>query len=163
VTHAPTGTMVGVSLGHRTVSEADHWILSLDPLPTLACTHFVTAPFRHVAISLQTPLTYETAPPLQAAADAVVSQPGGRAVTFPGADRLVGSLTVAEALSSSAIDRIEILGGSPASPDSILDTRNFVRPVFRDAALVLTVMPAAGDVLVPFEVQDPTPCCAAHS
>ena len=87
---------------------------------------------------------------------------GGRAVRFDGVDALVGTLTVAEVLAVSAIDRVEILGGTPAGPSDVLDTQDFVRPQWRDGELVLTVMPAAGGRLVPFETRHPTPCCAAH-
>lgn len=41
-------------------------------------------------------------------------------------------------------------------------TRDHVRPQWQDGELVLTLMPAVGGVLVPFEVPDPTPCCADH-
>ena len=37
-----------------------------------------------------------------------------------------------------------------------------VHPQWQDGELVLTLMPAVGGVLVPFEVPDPTPCCADH-
>ena len=59
---------VGVSLGHRQLSEADHWILSLASPPALACTHLVKQPYPHVAISLVTTAAYDTAPDLRAAA-----------------------------------------------------------------------------------------------
>jgi hypothetical protein len=77
-------------------------------------------------------------------------------------DVLVGTLTVAEVLASSAIDRVAVLGGSAAEPSAVLDTQGYVRPQWRGGELVLTVMPAAGGRLVPFEKRHPTPCCAAH-
>lgn len=87
----------------------------------------------------------------------------GRAVLYPGVAGLTGTVTVAELLSGSAIDRVAVLGGSgEPAPDQRLLTRDFVRPEWRDGELVLTAMPAAGGVLVPFEVPDPTPCCADH-
>lgn len=135
-----------VSLGHRELAEADHWILSLDPAPVYACTHLVREPYPHVAISI----TGAAAPEY------------GRAVLFPGAERLVGVLSVAEVLALSAIDRVEILGGGTAEETATLDTTGFVRPQWRDGELVLTAVPAAGDRLVPFEVRNPTPCCAEH-
>jgi hypothetical protein len=152
----------GVSHGHPTLASADHWILSLDPAPELACTHLVQAPHRHVAISLTTTGTHDTAPELQPAADAALSGTAGRAVVFAGSDRLVGTLTVAEITTLSAIDRVEVLGSGIADDDARVDTRDFVRPQFRDGDLVLTTTPAAGGVLVPFETRDPTPCCANH-
>ncbi|MDY7084236.1 MAG: hypothetical protein SYR96_03950 [Actinomycetota bacterium] len=64
----------GVSLGHRQVSEADHWILSLDPAPTLACTHLVQAPFPHVAISVTSAAPSDTAPSDTAPSDTAPSE-----------------------------------------------------------------------------------------
>ena len=151
----------GVSLGHRELAEADHWIRSLDPAPVLACTHLVRDPFPHVAISL-TGATHETEPALRAAAEAAATGKFGRAVIFEGSDRLTGTLTVAEVLAISAIDRVEVLGSGPAPADAVLDTRDFVRPQFSAGELVLTTTPAAGGTLVPFESPDPTPCCANH-
>ncbi|MFF5085179.1 hypothetical protein ACFY36_49765 [Actinoplanes sp. NPDC000266] len=153
-------SVAGVSLGHRTTAEADHWILSLDPPPSLACTHMVQSPFPHVAISVTG--EFETAAELQGAADAASSGKFGRAVIFPGSDRLVGRLTVSEVLKISAIDRVEVLGSGVAAETDILDTRDFVRPQYRNGDLVLTTTPAVGGVLVPFETRDPTPCCADH-
>jgi hypothetical protein len=88
---------------------------------------------------------------------------GGRAVLYPGADALTGAVTVARLLEVSAVDRVAVLG-SPggADPEAKLVTREHVRPEWRDGRLVLAAMPAAGGTLVPFEVPDPTPCCADH-
>ncbi|MCY1141785.1 hypothetical protein OWR29_27635 [Actinoplanes sp. Pm04-4] len=155
-------TPVGVSLGHREVSAADHWILSLDPVPSLACTHLVGSPFPHVAISLVGGFG-ETPAELQAAADEAASGKFGRAVVFGGSSELTGTLTVQEVLDRSAIDRVEVLGSGVADPALKLDTRDFVRPQFRDGELVLVTMPAVGGTLVPFETRDPTPCCADHA
>ena len=154
----------GVSLGHRELTEADHWILSLTPAPVLACTHLVREPFPHVAISLvggpaSLPATEE---PLQAAADTAAAGGSGRAVLFPGVEKLVGTLTVAEVLASSAIDEITVLGAGAPDPGAFVETGDFVRPQFRAGKLILTTMPAAGDRLVPFESRNPTPCCATH-
>ncbi|MFJ4620315.1 hypothetical protein [Streptomyces sp. NPDC088812] len=46
-------------------------------------------------------------------------------------------------------------------PDVRLVTRDHVRPQWHDGEPVLTAMPVGG-TLVPFEVPDPTPCCADH-
>jgi hypothetical protein len=137
-----------VSLGHRELAEADHWILALDPAPVYACTHLVREPYPHVAISLSGVAAHEDA--------------GGRAVLFPGVGRLVGVLSVAEVVALSAIERVEVLGGGTAEDTATLDTTGFVRPQWRDGELVLTAVPAAGGLLVPFEVRNPTPCCAEH-
>ncbi|MDG9709293.1 hypothetical protein [Streptomyces sp. DH10] len=82
---------------------------------------------------------------------------------YPGVTSLTGTLTVADVLARSAIDRVTVLGTpDPPGPGTPLTTRDHVRPQWQDGALVLTAMPAAGGTLVPFEVPDPTPCCADH-
>lgn len=87
----------------------------------------------------------------------------GRAVLYPGVAGLTGTVTVAELVSGSAIDRVAVLGGTgEPPPEQQIVTRDHVRPEWRDGELVLTAMPAAGGALVPFEVPDPTPCCADH-
>jgi hypothetical protein len=83
-------------------------------------------------------------------------------VIFPGWASLVGTVTVEEILSLSAIDKVEVLGSGAATPDQRVDTCDFVRPQYRFGELVLTTTPAAGGLLVPFETRDPTPCCANH-
>jgi hypothetical protein len=83
-------------------------------------------------------------------------------VRYPGVDRLVGTLSVAEVLSLSAIGKIEVLGGGEADPATLIDTGDFVRPHWRAGVLTLTTTPAVGGRLVPFETRHPTPCCAAH-
>ena len=88
---------------------------------------------------------------------------GGRAVVFPGSRDLVGTTTVADVLQCSAIDRVQVLGAAVAAPQTVLVTRDFVRPRWTGGELVLHAQPAAGGVLVPFESPDPTPCCAAHA
>ncbi|MFJ7999253.1 hypothetical protein ACIQ7D_19215 [Streptomyces sp. NPDC096310] len=87
----------------------------------------------------------------------------GRAVLFPGAGALTGTVEVGELLAASAVDEVALLGaaGPPDGERRIL-TRDHLRPEWREGRLVLTVMEAAGGVLVPFEVPDPTPCCADH-
>ncbi|BBH66594.1 hypothetical protein ACTI_32790 [Actinoplanes sp. OR16] len=154
--------IVGISLGHATLAEADHWIGGLSPAPVLACTHLVSAPHPHVAISLLTALPFETTPELAPAASAAATGQSGRAVRFPGVERLTGELTVSEILQRSSISRIEVLGSGPADPDTVVDTGDFVRPQFRGGELVLVTTPAAGGRLIPFERRDPTPCCADH-
>uniref|UniRef100_A0AAU3H1S9 Uncharacterized protein n=1 Tax=Streptomyces sp. NBC_01401 TaxID=2903854 RepID=A0AAU3H1S9_9ACTN len=87
----------------------------------------------------------------------------GRAVLYPGADGLKGTLTVAELVSRSAIERVQVLGAQDGPDPSIrVVTREFVRPQWWEGELVLAAMPAVGGTLVPFEVPDPTPCCADH-
>jgi hypothetical protein len=88
---------------------------------------------------------------------------GARAVAYPGHERLLGILPVCRVLESSAIERVQLLGGGAADPAQELDTRDFVRPQWIRGALTLLVQPARGGLLVPFEVPNPTPCCADHA
>ncbi|MET8261168.1 hypothetical protein ACFYPG_29665 [Micromonospora sp. NPDC005553] len=112
--------IVGLSLGHRTVREAEHWLAEHVPpldLPDLvACTHLSWAPHPHVALSLGSDLSDDRLAGLpaspaelrQAADHAAMehaTRRSGRAVRYPGVDRLVGTLTVAELLDASAIQR----------------------------------------------------------
>jgi hypothetical protein len=84
-------------------------------------------------------------------------------VIYPGVRELTGTLTVGELMNRSAIDRIHVMaGGEPPPPHTPVDTRDFVRPEWRDGALTLVAMPAVTG-LAPFEVANPTPCCAEHA
>jgi hypothetical protein len=65
-------------------------------------------------------------------------------------------------LATSAIDRVLVIGGPPVTPETPVRTRDFVRPEWRDGLLTLIVTPAAGGGVAPFEVPNPTPCCADH-
>lgn len=97
------------------------------------------------------------------AATAHQSRTSGRAVRFPGQQRLLGVLPVGELLAVSAIDRVVVLAGHPPGPATLIDTRGFVRPLWQDGRLTLHTMHAANGMLAPFEVEHPTPCCAEHS
>jgi hypothetical protein len=169
--------ILGVSLGHRTVREAEHWLREhVEPLglPDLvACTHLVWSPYPHVALTVATDAPPDrlaglpTSPAeLRGAADlaAAEQQAGrsGRAVLFPGVERLVSTLTVAELLAASAIERVVVLGGPAAGPETPVHTRDFVRPQWRAGELMLMATPYRSAGIAPFEVPDPTPCCADH-
>ncbi|WP_051797844.1 hypothetical protein [Catenuloplanes japonicus] len=170
---------LGLSLGHATDPEAEHWLAghlpgTLDVPGLVACTHNVPAPYPHVALSLEIqepsggtggPLP-ETDPALRVAADEAAARHrdrvSGRAVRYPGVDALIGTLTVAEILELSAIERVTVLGGGEAAPDALVETRDFVRPLFRAGKLELVLVPVVGGRLAPFEVPNPTPCCSDH-
>jgi hypothetical protein len=93
----------------------------------------------------------------------LVQRRAGRAVLFPGQDRLVGDLAAEEVAALSAIDRLVGLAGTPTSGVR-LATRDFVRPEFVDGELILRVRPYdSDDAVAPFEVPRPTPCCALHA
>ena len=90
----------------------------------------------------------------------------GRAVQFPGAGLLTGRVPVSDVLAGTAIEQVAVLGGT-LPPAAVLETRDFVRPQWRDGRLVLLALPggegAGGENLVaPFEVPNPTPCCGGH-
>ncbi|MFF5515651.1 hypothetical protein [Streptomyces coeruleorubidus] len=163
-----------VDAGVRELRAADHLLHALAaelalPEDVFGCTHLVrgerprvvlslalpSEPLRRTALERLTGLGHEVLPG--------VPDPVGRAVLYPGVTSLTGTLTVADVLSRSAIDRVTVLGTPDRpGPGTPLATRDHVRPQWQDGALVLTAMPAAGGTLVPFEVPDPTPCCADH-
>ncbi|AZQ38316.1 hypothetical protein EJ357_36715 [Streptomyces cyaneochromogenes] len=158
----------------RDLRTADHLLHTLAaelalPEGTFGCTHLVRGERPHVALSLTLP----SEPLLRTAQERLTARghevsPGspdtvGRAVIYPGVSSLTGTLTIADVLTHSAIDRVTVLGatGRP-SPETRLVTGDHVRPQWQTGELVLTAMPAVGGTLVPFEVPDPTPCCADH-
>ncbi|MFI6547031.1 hypothetical protein ACIBO9_27650 [Streptomyces prunicolor] len=106
--------------------------------------------------------------PAEAAAAAAAehtARRSGRAVLFPGSDQLTGTVTVAEILQLTAIDGVFVVGAtSGETPDPVtpVHTRDHVRPEWREGQLILALVPAAANTLAPFEVPNPTPCCADH-
>ncbi|MFD7153119.1 hypothetical protein ACFV9C_00885 [Kribbella sp. NPDC059898] len=86
----------------------------------------------------------------------------GRVVRWPGHEQAHGVLPAAELRTRCGIDHLEGIGGVPVEDDTLIDTLDFLRPVRRDGRLVLQVQPAAGDVLIPFELQHQQKCCADH-
>jgi hypothetical protein len=153
---------------------ADHLVLRLVaelglPETAFVCTHFLRGDRPRVALSFTLP----SEPLLRTAEERLRAQgyevtPGvpdtvGRAVVYPGVGSLNGTMTVGELLARSAIDRVTVLG-SPGQPPSgrRIVTHDHVRPQWQNGELVLAAMPAVGGTLVPFEVPDPTPCCADH-
>ncbi|PAZ17115.1 hypothetical protein CLM62_04650 [Streptomyces sp. SA15] len=164
-----------VDAGIKDLRAADHLIqllaAELDlPEGVFGCTHLVRGDRPRVALSFTLPSEplLRTARERLAAGEYEVT-PGapdaaGRAVIYPGVSSLMGTLTIADVLTRSAIDRVTVLGGRPGqlAPDTRLVTWDHVRPQWQDGELVLTAMPAAGGTLVPFEVPAPTPCCADH-
>ncbi|WP_033284313.1 hypothetical protein [Streptomyces sp. NRRL F-525] len=159
------------------------------PPGTVACTHLIrTDTRRGTAVSFALPEGDESAEeiwrrltgtemsaalddrrhgPAEAAALAAAehtARRSGRAVLYDGVDRLTGTVTVADLLESTAIDQLAVVGAPLTTPDpttSIL-TQDHVRPEWREGHLVLALVPAAGNTLAPFEVPNPTPCCADH-
>jgi hypothetical protein len=185
----PSGVhpVIGVDAGTATLREADHLIRDLTttlalPPGTVACTHLIrTDTRRGTAVSLALPdgesakeawrrLTEMGAPlgDREAAALAAAehtARRSGRAVLFPGAELLTGTIPLSDLLELTAIDRVIVVGAtSGATPDPVtpVQTQDHIRPEWRDGQLVLALVPAAGNTLAPFEVPNPTPCCADH-
>ncbi|MFJ9374555.1 hypothetical protein [Streptomyces sp. NPDC101455] len=186
--------VIGVDAGTTTLREADHLIRDLTttlglPPGTVACTHLIrTDARRGTAVSLALPeggsaeevwqrltatemsaaLDDRRHGPAEAAALAAAehaARRSGRAVLFPGSDQLTGTVTVADLLQLSAVDRVIVVGATSGdSPDPVIpvQTQDHVRPEWREGQLVLALVPAAGNTLAPFEVPNPTPCCADH-
>jgi hypothetical protein len=169
-------SVMGLDLGHPRVSEAEHWLrLNTDLFggpDVIACTHLVRGERPRVAMSLSglADGAYTTLTALPVISESVAAavavdhraRRAGRAVIFPGAYELTGSVTVEVAQAKTAIDRLLVIGGPPARLDTVLHTRDFVRPEWRDGMLTLIVTPVAGGGVAPFEVPNPTPCCADH-
>jgi hypothetical protein len=166
--------LTGLDLGHAGTRAAEHWLADLPPVPGLvACTHLVHGERPRVVITIAVPDGVEV-PPLPStpddsgALDAAVADHAagwaGRAVIYPGVSHLTGYLTVAELLAGSAISRIRLLGAADTEPDSdtIVDTRDFVRPQWMDGRLTLVATPAPAGRIAPFEVPNPTPCCGGE-
>jgi hypothetical protein len=86
----------------------------------------------------------------------------GRLVRFPGQENARGILRAIDLRKRCGIDLVEPLGGLPVDDDSLVDTLDFVRPIRRAGQVVLLVQPAAGGVLIPFEVEHQQKCCADH-
>jgi len=167
----------GLDLGHATVTEAEHWLREtaarLGLADLVACTHLVHGDQPRVAVSLSAAVSLPAAGDWPEPVDVEVaagvaalheSRHGGRAVLYPGVDALVGTVSVAELLAVSAIQEVRVLGAPSPHPDpeTLIETRDFVRPQYADGRLVLMAMPAPNGRIAPFEVPNPTPCCAIH-
>jgi len=174
-----TFVYIGLDAGHGTVAEAEHWlddVLAATGLDgddgLVACTHLVQAPWPHVAVSLAVPghavpvglpeVPEPLAPAAERARDEHAAGRSGRAARFPGREHLTGTRTVAELIADSAIDAVVVLGAPPAGPETEVETRDFVRPQWKDGRLTLVTTPAPEGRIAPFEVPNPTPCCADH-
>ncbi|GEC03920.1 hypothetical protein SSP24_15750 [Streptomyces spinoverrucosus] len=169
-----TPYVLTVDAGLKELRPADHLLLTLAaelalPEGTFGCTHLVRDERPRVVLSfaMESEAAALTAREWLTAKGYEVTDGApdevGRAVLYPGAAELTGTLSISELLSRSAIDRVTVLGASgETAPEAAVVTRDHVRPQWQNGELVLAVMPAVGGTLVPFEVPDPTPCCADH-
>ncbi|WBQ05637.1 hypothetical protein [Kribbella sp. CA-293567] len=163
-----------------------HGLLESATGPAVACTHVV--PGGHLALSItatgfdQAALGHEVGSAIirAGAAEPEVAGPSrlirgayvaavetalgtaGRLVVFPGQENARGTLTAADLRAHCGIDQVEGLGGLSIEDTTLVDTRDYVRPVRRDGQVVLLVQPAAGGVLIPFEVEHQLKCCSNH-
>jgi hypothetical protein len=175
------------------LAETEHTLLGLGrqvalPADAVLCTHMIRDGEPHYAFSLTVPdeevvdevrryfpdwlsalsidhcsASAGSTAGLQLASSEALARSGGRCVRFPGWDRVVGTPTVAEILATSAIERLEVLGGQPAGPADVVHSRDFVRPLWRGGRLVLPVLPSGPGAVAPFELPNPTPCCSDHT
>ncbi|BFO16641.1 hypothetical protein SHKM778_30290 [Streptomyces sp. KM77-8] len=162
-----------VDAGVRDILDADrllHRIAAELGLPedVFGCTHLVRDDRPRVAVSLSAPSRPLPDTLRERLAGYGAVTPGlpdtvGRAVLYPGASTLTGTMTVGELVAGSAIARVTVLGTpEPPGPGTRVVTRDHVRPQWQRDELVLAATPAVGGALVPFEAPDPTPCCADH-
>lgn len=164
-------------------------VAALGRTPALvACTHVMARPYPHVAVSLalDSPVVRHHLPrraaavvvhdrvaPVVAARDVGsrlvtaaahaaedhARRRGGRAVVYPGMERMTGTLRIEDVIANSAIERVTVIDTCPAGAveppgEAKLDTRDHLRPHFSNGRLTLLVRPAAGGYLVPFEAPD---------
>jgi hypothetical protein len=184
--------VLGVDAGSGTLREADHLLFDLVrrfglPEAVTGCTHLIRAGSPHIAVSLSIPAEARAAVDLAALPEGVSAVLGaerrestaelvdgatraiaqhnrtGRAVIFRGSSRLTGTITVRTILDESIIDRVAVLMGDDPTPDVLVDTRDHVRPEWQDGRLTLLTMPAGDGLIAPYEVPNPTPCCADHA
>ncbi|HXA57584.1 MAG TPA: hypothetical protein VNW94_00320, partial [Streptosporangiaceae bacterium] len=70
---------------------------------------------------------------------------------------------VRDILEGTAIDRVLVLMAKEPPLEALVDTRDHVRPEWRHGRLTLLTMPAGPGLFAPYEVPNPTPCCADHA
>jgi hypothetical protein len=134
-------TLYVVDGGHRDRHEAEHFAVELAPSSTLLCTHVVREPSPHHAVWVELP-----------SPQPVTDLEGGRAFRFPGQESLRGALPVRDLVALSAIDRV-VGVGCTVTDDTVVDTRDYVRPVYADGLLTLHVTPAVAGSVIPLEVE----------
>lgn len=77
---------------------------------------------------------------------------GGRLFVFPGQSALRGTLTAEEILHRSVIRELVVPGHpGPVPSDALVDGLEYVRPVFRQGKVVLTLRPHGRGQFQPFE------------
>ena len=185
------GAVIGLDAGSGSRDDIEHLMVRAMELlvdPVLACTHIIRTSAPHWAASIRSAGPPPAAAALSAALDGaavcvlavgaslagpvtrregaeqaaaeLLAGRAGRVVVFDGQARLPDIVPVDDLSGLCAIDEVVGLAGTQVT-GRLLHTRGFVRPELVDGRLVLLVRPY-GDDLAPFEVPEPTPCCAAH-
>ncbi len=136
----------------------------------MVCTHLVHGPQARVAISVAgvDPDLLPGDNPLDAAvASAVAVEHQGRrsgrgGAVFEASKALVGVVSVGDVLTRSVIERVVVLGGPPPGIDALgIETRDFVRPQWKDGLLTLIHDPGPGRPAGPVRVPRPEARAAA--
>jgi hypothetical protein len=122
----------------------------------------VQAADHHILTEGRPAFTYFAGGQVSVGTEAEQPPEGARQVLFEGSAGLKGTIPVSAILAGSAIEKVVILGGMQAVPEMLVDTRDFVRPIWRDGVLTLVTQFARNGVLVPFEPPNNRPCCADH-
>nr|BFE65660.1 hypothetical protein GCM10020063_101860 [Dactylosporangium thailandense] len=122
----------------------------------------VQAADHHILTAGRPAFTYFSGGQVAVGAEAQQPPEGARQVVFEGHEGLKGTIAVSAIIDGSAIEKVVILGGMTAVPEMLVDTRDFVRPIWRDGVLTLVTQFGRGGVLVPFEPPNNRPCCADH-
>lgn len=77
---------------------------------------------------------------------------GGRLFVFPGQCALAGAMTAREVLDGTVIDELVVPGHpSRIDPQARIEGLDFVRPVYRQGQVVLTLRPIGSGLFTPFE------------
>ncbi|MER7002526.1 hypothetical protein ABT297_05710 [Dactylosporangium sp. NPDC000555] len=122
----------------------------------------VQAADHHILTAGRPAFTYFDGGQVAVGAEADTPPEGARQVLFEGAERLTGTVAVSAIVAGSAIEKVVVLGGMTAVAEMLVDTRDFVRPIWRAGVLTLVCQFARNGVLVPFEPPNNRPCCADH-
>ena len=178
--------VIGVDAGHDERAACEHDALQLaDRISNVVyvSVHVITEPVPHYAAVIEAaiPPTEDVLGSVAAAivvadADEPIDQTtpvgriaadhrarrNGRLIHFPGQHRLRGTIPIAHITTLSAITTVDCLGEQPG-PDAVVRTQDFVRPMFRNGTVVLTIQPFDGaDQYIPFEQPNPHRCCTNH-
>lgn len=98
-------------------------------------------------------------PGAQAAVGLELAGELGRAVVYPGVELLTGAVAAAQVTELTGINQVTAMGGE-LGPDTMLQTRDHVRPTRHQGHWRLVVQPAIGGVMVPFEAPEQHDCCS---